>query len=233
MILFLIAAGSSGQTLDQLFSFLKTKNTDDFNSLYSDIIDREFLLGRSLFVFGQWCLARRLTLMPSLKESPFKSKHIKLVTVFHKSQSWGSSIVTFVPITPSPGTATSYQIYAADLQATSNIGAEVKIECRFQATSPRTNEQITFSVNRTTNKHGIYKLELAAIDGIECARENAIGNLCRASLIRSSNHACNVPGYKSTTDEITIKSQAANLCIYSLNVMNFRPSKTDIALCGN
>ncbi|WOG81757.1 hypothetical protein DCAR_0100908 [Daucus carota subsp. sativus] len=112
-------------------------------------------------------------------------------------------------------------------------GAEVKIECRFQATSPRTNEQITFSVNRTTNKHGIYKLELAAIDGIECARENAIGNLCRASLIRSSNHACNVPGYKSTTDEITIKSQAANLCIYSLNVMNFRPSKTDIALCGN
>lgn len=68
MILFLIAAGSGGQTLDQLFSFLKTKNTDDFNSLYSDIIDREFLLGRSLFVFGQWCLARRLTLMPSLKE---------------------------------------------------------------------------------------------------------------------------------------------------------------------
>lgn len=109
----------------------------------------------------------------------------------------------------------------------------MKIECRFQASSPRTNEQITFSVNRTTNKHGIYKLELPAMDGIECAREKAIGNLCRASLIRSSNDACNVPGYKTTTDQITIKSEEANLCIYSLNVMNYRPSKTDIALCGN
>ncbi|WOG93109.1 hypothetical protein DCAR_0312390 [Daucus carota subsp. sativus] len=112
-------------------------------------------------------------------------------------------------------------------------GAEVKIECRFQATSPRTREQITFCVNRTTNKNGIYKLEVAGINGIECVRENPIENLYRTRLIRSSNHECNVPGYRSTTDEITIKSQAANLCIYSLNVINFRPFKTEIALCGN
>ncbi|OAY52493.1 uncharacterized protein LOC110612996 isoform X2 [Manihot esculenta] len=83
-------------------------------------------------------------------------------------------------------------------------GAGVRIDCKFKASSPKTKEQVSFSVNRTTN-----------------------------SLMWSSSKSCNVPGYKSTSDQIAIKARHANLCIYSLSALTFRPSKTDLTLCGN
>ncbi|KAM0954688.1 hypothetical protein TB2_022822 [Malus domestica] len=111
-------------------------------------------------------------------------------------------------------------------------GAEVKIDCIFQAVSPRTSEHISFSVNRTTNRYGVYKLEIPSVEGIKCAEDSAIVSSCQASLMWSSSSACNVPGYKSTSNEIAVKSKQANLCIYSLNALNFRPSKRDVKLCG-
>ncbi|KAL3526269.1 hypothetical protein ACH5RR_010925 [Cinchona calisaya] len=112
-------------------------------------------------------------------------------------------------------------------------GVEVKIECMFKAISPTTTEQISFSVNRTTNRYGIYKLEIPSVDGIECAKEKAVGNSCKASLVSTTSAACNVPGSRTTSDEIAIKSSQANTCIYSLNALNFRPSRRNDALCGN
>ncbi|XVE67660.1 hypothetical protein DITRI_Ditri09bG0005900 [Diplodiscus trichospermus] len=111
-------------------------------------------------------------------------------------------------------------------------GAEVQIDCNFRAFVPKTREQIQFSVNRTTDKHGVYRLEIPSVDGIACA-EAAIASSCQASLVRSSSTSCNIPGYSSTADEIAIKSRHPNLCIYSLNPLNFRPSKRDPTLCGN
>ncbi|KAF4367711.1 hypothetical protein CsatB_021212 [Cannabis sativa] len=112
-------------------------------------------------------------------------------------------------------------------------GAEVKVDCIFKAISPRTAEQISFSVNRTTNKHGLYKMEIPSVEGIKCAaEESAIVNSCQASLIGSSSSSCNVPGYKVTSDQITVKSKGANLCIYSLNALNFKPLKKETKLCG-
>lgn len=110
-------------------------------------------------------------------------------------------------------------------------GAQVRIDCRFKAVSPRTREQITVSVNRTTNRHGMYKLDIPSVDGVSCA-EAAMGSSCQASLLRSSSSSCNVPGYGSTTDEIEFKAKRPNLCIYSLNALSFKPSKRDLALCG-
>lgn len=110
---------------------------------------------------------------------------------------------------------------------------EVKIECKFRADSPKTTEEVMFSVKRSTNRYGVYKLDIPAIDGIECARDSAIVSSCRASLMWSSSSSCNVPGYSTTSDEIAIKSKRANLCIYSLNALNYRPSKRDKSLCGH
>lgn len=112
-------------------------------------------------------------------------------------------------------------------------GVQVKVDCTFKANSPRTTEQIQFSVNRTTNRYGIYKVEIPSVDGILCAREKAVGNSCRASLLSSSSSACDVPGSRTTSDEIAITSRKANTCIYSLGLLNFRPSRRSIALCGN
>ncbi|MBA0822582.1 hypothetical protein Goarm_019376 [Gossypium armourianum] len=110
-------------------------------------------------------------------------------------------------------------------------GAEVQIDCNFRAYVPKTKEQVSFSVNRTTDKHGVYMVEIPSVDGIECA-EADIASTCQASLVGSSSASCNIPGYSSTTDEMAIKSRHPNLCIYSLAAMNFRPSKRNARLCG-
>ncbi|XP_052196927.1 uncharacterized protein LOC127804173 [Diospyros lotus] len=112
-------------------------------------------------------------------------------------------------------------------------GVGVRIDCTFKAISPKTTEQISFSVNRTTNRYGVYKLEIPSVDGVECARDKAMESSCRASLMWSSSSSCNVPGYTTTSDEIAVKSTQSNLCIYSLSALNYRPSHIDIALCQN
>ncbi|XP_061339105.1 uncharacterized protein LOC133285829 [Gastrolobium bilobum] len=112
-------------------------------------------------------------------------------------------------------------------------GAEVRIDCMFKALSDETTEQISLSVNRTTNKYGLYRLEIPSVDGVRCAEDSEVVSSCKASLIGSSTSSCNVPGYRSTSNVIAIKARRDNLCIYSLNALTFRPPKRDITLCGN
>ncbi|XAR48214.1 hypothetical protein NMG60_11030958 [Bertholletia excelsa] len=111
-------------------------------------------------------------------------------------------------------------------------GVDVHVQCRFKANSPKTTEQISFSVNRTTNRYGLYKLEIPAIDGVDCVEGPAIQSLCEATLIRSQLPACSLPGFKSTTNEITVKSKQANLCIYTLSALSYRPPERNTTLCN-
>ncbi|CAL0332961.1 unnamed protein product [Lupinus luteus] len=111
-------------------------------------------------------------------------------------------------------------------------GAEVRIDCQFKVLSEKTKEEVSISVNRTTNKHGMYKLEIPTVDGVRCAEDSEVAPFCKANLIGSSISSCNVPGYKSTSNEIAIKARRANFCIYSLNALTFRPSKREKILCG-
>lgn len=111
-------------------------------------------------------------------------------------------------------------------------GVEVNIDCKFKALSPKTAEEISFSVKRTTNKFGIYKLEVPSVDGIKCAEDSAVESSCQATLAWTPSSSCNIPGYRTTTDEIAVKSKQQNVCIYSLNALNYRPSKRNITLCG-
>ncbi|KAJ6307695.1 hypothetical protein OIU76_017482 [Salix suchowensis] len=112
-------------------------------------------------------------------------------------------------------------------------GADVHIQCTFKANSPKTRENIEFSVNRTTDRYGVYKLEVPEVDGVDCEEGFAIESVCQASLIGSSSRVCNVPGLTISTNEISVKSKQNNLCIYSLNALSYRPSKKNITACGN
>lgn len=73
VVLSLIAAGSNGQTLDQLLSFLKSKTTDELNSLSSQLVDLVFADGsatggpRLSFANGVW-VDKSLSLKPSFKQ---------------------------------------------------------------------------------------------------------------------------------------------------------------------
>lgn len=72
IVLSLLAAGSSGQTLDQLLTFLKAKSTDDLNYLYSHLVDLVFVDGSITggpclsFANGVW-IDESLSLKPCFK----------------------------------------------------------------------------------------------------------------------------------------------------------------------
>ncbi|KAJ0039309.1 hypothetical protein Pint_23773 [Pistacia integerrima] len=112
-------------------------------------------------------------------------------------------------------------------------GVDVHIQCKFKANSPKTTEQIAFSVNRTTDKYGVYKLEIPHVDGVDCVDGMAIESLCQANLIGSSSSACNVPGSSMAANEISVKSKQDSLCIYSLKALSYKPFKRNVSLCGN
>ncbi|GMH27407.1 hypothetical protein Nepgr_029250 [Nepenthes gracilis] len=111
-------------------------------------------------------------------------------------------------------------------------GVDVHIQCKFMANFPRTTESISFSVNRTTDKYGLYKLEMPSVDGVDCTDGPAIHSSCQATLISSSSSACNIPALKATAYEISVKSKQSNLCIYSFTAMSFRPMERNHTLCG-
>ncbi|KAJ7957513.1 Pollen Ole e 1 allergen/extensin [Quillaja saponaria] len=111
-------------------------------------------------------------------------------------------------------------------------GVDVHIQCKFNAYSPKTTEQINFSVNGTTDKYGVYKLDIPSVDGVNCVDGLVMETMCQATLMRSSSPTCNVPSLQSTSNEISIKSKQDNICIYSLNALSFRPNKKNTTLCG-
>ncbi|KAK6939548.1 Serpin domain [Dillenia turbinata] len=102
VVLTLIASGSKGPTLDQLLSFLKSKSTEDLNSLSSQLVALIFADGsvsggpKLSFANGVW-IDKSLPLKPSFKQivdSVFKAKsnevdfQTKAVEVAGEVNSW-------------------------------------------------------------------------------------------------------------------------------------------------
>ncbi|KAJ9563951.1 hypothetical protein OSB04_009111 [Centaurea solstitialis] len=115
-------------------------------------------------------------------------------------------------------------------------GVDVHVQCKFQASAPTTKEQIMFSVNRTTDRYGVYRLDIPSVDGVDCVETSAqpIHSFCQANLIgNSSVPGCNVPGVSTTSKQITLKSKSTNLCVYSLTTLTYRPFNNNFTLCAN
>ncbi|KAD4586564.1 hypothetical protein E3N88_24165 [Mikania micrantha] len=122
------------------------------------------------------------------------------------------------------------------------MGAEVNIDCKFRSVSPTTAEQMSFSVNRTTNGYGVYRLDIRVPStdghghghghGVYCAKDAAVLNACRATLVRSTAPSCNAPGLTTTSDQFSVKSKHGNICIYTMFALSFGSSKKDVAICG-
>ncbi|GJM98331.1 hypothetical protein PR202_ga15327 [Eleusine coracana subsp. coracana] len=113
-------------------------------------------------------------------------------------------------------------------------GARVLIQCNFKVNST-TSEELSLEAERTTDQNGVYKLDVPPVDGFACREGHELRSACRATLVRSSSAACNVPGQKgsssSSTQHIALRSRATNACFLNLNALNFRPAKRDAALC--
>ncbi|CAA7039893.1 unnamed protein product [Microthlaspi erraticum] len=113
-------------------------------------------------------------------------------------------------------------------------GVEVHVSCRFKASSPKTAEEVNISVNRTTNRNGVYKLEIPHVDGIDCVDGIAIASQCSAKLLKTSddNVGCNIPVFQTATNEVSVKSKQDRVCIYSLSALSYKPSHRNTTLCG-
>ncbi|XP_010926790.2 LOW QUALITY PROTEIN: uncharacterized protein [Elaeis guineensis] len=109
-------------------------------------------------------------------------------------------------------------------------GVEVLIQCKFKANSMPT-EEISIMAERTTDRFGVYKLDIPPVDGLECREGREVKSLCRASLIKSSSSLCSVPGLRRSTEHVAIKSRDADICFFNLNALNFRPAKMDTSMC--
>ncbi|XP_023515622.1 formin-2-like [Cucurbita pepo subsp. pepo] len=112
-------------------------------------------------------------------------------------------------------------------------GVDVHLQCKFRAVAPKMAEQMSFSVNRTTDKYGVYRLEIPSVDGSNCVDGMTMQSFCQATLIGTSSEVCNVPGLRTASEEISIKSKQDNLCIFSLNALSYRPLKKNASLCGD
>ncbi|CAD6218599.1 unnamed protein product [Miscanthus lutarioriparius] len=109
-------------------------------------------------------------------------------------------------------------------------GARVLIKCSFKVNST-SSEELSLEAERTTDQHGVYKLDVPPVDGFECREGHEVRSACRATLVRSSSAACNVPGLGGSTQHIALRSRATSACFLNLNALNFRPAKRDGALC--
>lgn len=110
-------------------------------------------------------------------------------------------------------------------------GARVLIKCSFKVNST-SSEELSLEAERTTDQHGVYKLDVPPVDGFECREGHEVRSACRATLLRSSSAACNVPGaLGGSTQHIALRSRATGACFLNLNALNFRPAKRDAALC--
>ncbi|XP_062199616.1 uncharacterized protein LOC133902053 [Phragmites australis] len=109
-------------------------------------------------------------------------------------------------------------------------GARVLIQCNFKVNST-SSEELSLEAERTTDQNGVYKLDVPPVDGFACREGHELRSACRATLVRSSSAACNVPGLRGSTQHIALRSRATNACFLNLNALNFRPAKRDGALC--
>ncbi|XP_062110748.1 leucine-rich repeat extensin-like protein 6 [Humulus lupulus] len=111
-------------------------------------------------------------------------------------------------------------------------GVDVQIRCKFKVNSPKSAEQVNFLANKTTDRYGVYKLDIPSVDGVNCMNGLSMVSMCQASLTGTSSSLCNVPVLRTSSDEISIKSEQDNLCIYSLNALSYKPSNRNTTLCG-
>ncbi|KMZ72217.1 hypothetical protein ZOSMA_169G00070 [Zostera marina] len=110
-------------------------------------------------------------------------------------------------------------------------GTKVEVQCNFKVINSTSKEEISITVDRKTDRYGIYRVDVPPVDGFECRQGREIQSFCRARLIQSSSSLCNVPGLSTSVEHLAMKFSQSNLCIYNLNALNYKPSKKNLALC--
>ncbi|CAL5073430.1 unnamed protein product [Urochloa decumbens] len=191
-----------------------SNNTFSKHSFFLKVLHR-FRLQRLTLTCIQWFLSSTLCMM----------EHI-LLSNTNTSKALHFFLSNFVQMNSNNAESTN----RGDML---RAGARVLIKCSFKVNSTPS-EELSLEAERTTDQHGVYKLDVPPVDGFECREGHELRSACRATLLRSSSAACNVPGLGASTQHIALRSRAASnagACFLNLNALNFRPAKRDAALC--
>ncbi|KAJ8458049.1 hypothetical protein OPV22_030975 [Ensete ventricosum] len=111
-------------------------------------------------------------------------------------------------------------------------GVRVRVQCMLRVMNSTSREEMSITVDRRTDKFGVYKLDIPPVDGLECREGVEMDSCCRASLLGSPSSLCDVPGLSSSTGHVAVGGGEGKRCLYNLNALNYRPSKKDANLCG-
>ncbi|URE36531.1 Pollen proteins Ole e I like [Musa troglodytarum] len=111
-------------------------------------------------------------------------------------------------------------------------GVKVRVQCALRVNATAAGE-MRVAVDRTTDRFGVYELDIPPVDGFECREGRGVDSFCRASLVESPSSLCDVPGLSSSTEHVAVRGGEGRLCLYNLNALNYRPSKKDADLCGD
>ncbi|KAJ8459805.1 hypothetical protein OPV22_032731 [Ensete ventricosum] len=82
-------------------------------------------------------------------------------------------------------------------------GVKVRVQCvlRVNATSAG---EMRVAVDRTTDRFGVYNLDILPVDGFECREGRGVDSFCQASLVESPSSLCDVPGLSSSTEHVAL-----------------------------
>ncbi|XP_020245376.1 RNA-binding protein 12-like [Asparagus officinalis] len=110
-------------------------------------------------------------------------------------------------------------------------GAKVHVDCKLKSNS-NPNGEMSITVDRTTDRFGVYKLDIPPVDGFVCTEGQEPESFCRATLVSSSSLSCDVPCIKSSAEHIAVKNEGMHACLYNLNALSYRPAKKYSTSCG-
>ncbi|WOL03732.1 proline-rich protein 4-like [Canna indica] len=113
-------------------------------------------------------------------------------------------------------------------------GALVLVQCKFavNSTSAASREEMSITAYRTTDRFGVYELDVPPVDGFECREGKEIRSMCRATLLKSPSKRCNVAGFSSATAHVAVKDRGSGVCYCNLNALSYRPARRSVLRCG-
>ncbi|KAG6527708.1 uncharacterized protein LOC122041060 [Zingiber officinale] len=106
-------------------------------------------------------------------------------------------------------------------------GAQVVVQCKFAVVNSTSQEEMSITAYRTTDRFGVYKLDIPPVDGLECHEGREVKSMCRAILVRSSSARCNTTGFtRSSTAHVAFKDRETGACYYNLNALSYKPVRS-------
>ncbi|KAJ6832123.1 uncharacterized protein M6B38_286045 [Iris pallida] len=107
-------------------------------------------------------------------------------------------------------------------------GAKVLIQCKFGRTS--------IAANRTTDRYGVYRLDIPLAGRFKCREGRETRSMCRAVLTDSASSHCSLAGLRRSASHAAVRvprTPGSRLCVLNMNAVSSRPRTRDAGYCGS